>query len=184
MNLHERRIRNVGHHPHRAVLRVTVRAAALGAAVTMSGAVWLAGPAGPAGAAMVPAQIVLPFTGLEGPVGVAVDAAGDVYVAEEDANTVLELPAGATSSSQVLTLPFGDSAPLSEPFGVAVDAAGDVYVTNEGSGQLVELPAACEHQLDCAVNIPLKGQGDQGLGNPLGTAELTGEGVRREPKIR
>jgi DNA-binding beta-propeller fold protein YncE len=39
-------------------------------------------------------QTVLPFTGLKYPDGVAVDTAGDVYVADFDNNRVLKLAAG------------------------------------------------------------------------------------------
>jgi serine/threonine protein kinase, bacterial len=38
--------------------------------------------------------IKLPFTGLHGPEGVAVDSAGNVYIAEGGNNRVLKLPAG------------------------------------------------------------------------------------------
>ena len=40
-------------------------------------------------------QTVLPFTGLrtvQGPIGVAVDATGDVYITDHDNNRVLKLP--------------------------------------------------------------------------------------------
>ncbi len=37
-------------------------------------------------------QTELPFTGLNRPMGVAVDTAGNVYVADSDNNRVLKLP--------------------------------------------------------------------------------------------
>jgi serine/threonine protein kinase, bacterial len=37
---------------------------------------------------------VLPFTGLNGPIGVAVDGAGNLYVADSGNNRVLKLAAG------------------------------------------------------------------------------------------
>jgi serine/threonine protein kinase, bacterial len=40
------------------------------------------------------AQTVLPFTGLDDPVGVAVDTAGNVYVTDNGNNRVVKLPAG------------------------------------------------------------------------------------------
>ena len=43
-----------------------------------------------AAGASVPA--VLPFTGLSGPMGVAVDGAGTVYVADTGNNRVVKLP--------------------------------------------------------------------------------------------
>ncbi|HET9117343.1 MAG TPA: SBBP repeat-containing protein, partial [Pseudonocardiaceae bacterium] len=39
-------------------------------------------------------QLVLPFTGLHYPSGVAVDSAGNVYVTDRGNNRVLKLPAG------------------------------------------------------------------------------------------
>ena len=56
------------------------------------------------------------------PAGVAVDSAGDVYVADSDNDRVLKLAAGSTTPA---VLPFTD---LNEPKGLAVDSAGDVYV--------------------------------------------------------
>ena len=39
-------------------------------------------------------QVELPFTGLNSPAGVAVDTAGNVYVADDHNNRVVKLPAG------------------------------------------------------------------------------------------
>jgi serine/threonine protein kinase, bacterial len=39
-------------------------------------------------------QAELPFTGLHGPNGVAVDSAGNVYITDVNNNRVLKLPAG------------------------------------------------------------------------------------------
>jgi streptogramin lyase len=64
-------------------------------------------------------QTVLPFTGLVDPTGVAVDTAGDVYVAS--VNEVVKLKAG--SSTQTVLPSTGGGVPLD----VAVDPAGTVY---------------------------------------------------------
>jgi sugar lactone lactonase YvrE len=69
-------------------------------------------------------QVVLPFTGLSNPTGVAVDTAGDVYVTDRVNNgQVLELAAGSSAQK---VLPFTG---LYNPSGVAVDGTGAVYVT-------------------------------------------------------
>jgi serine/threonine protein kinase, bacterial len=80
-------------------------------------------------------QAVLPFTGLSEPEGMPGDAAGDLYVVDNDNHRVLKLAAG--SSTQIV-LPF---AGLSEPTSVAVDSAGNVYVTDFSNGRVVKLPA-------------------------------------------
>lgn len=62
--------------------------------------------------------------GLNGPQGVAVDTAGNIYVADTKANTVIKIfKSGATA-----TVGSG----YSSPTGVAVDRAGNVYVADFG----------------------------------------------------
>ena len=80
-------------------------------------------------------QVVLPFTQLKIPVGVAVDAAGNSYVADNYTNNVWKLPKGAEAP---ILLPFKD---IKNPGGVAVDAAGTVYVTDEGNNRVLKLAA-------------------------------------------
>ena len=69
------------------------------------------------------------------PSGVAVDSAGDVYVAESHNDRVLKLAAGSTRPA---VLPFTD---LNEPKGVAVNSAGDVYVADRGDSRVLKLAA-------------------------------------------
>ena len=107
-------------------------------------------------------------SGLGGPGGtatlcnpnqIAVDASGDVYVADANNNRVLELAASsgtqwgqsmsagdlydvigsATTSSGNADGGTGTSALLNTPQGVAVDQAGDVFVTDVGSNRVREL---------------------------------------------
>jgi hypothetical protein len=66
---------------------------------------------------------------------VAVDAAGDVFVADAGNNRVLELPAGGSQEA----LPFSG---LSSPAGVAVDTARDVFVADAGNNRVVRLSAS------------------------------------------
>jgi DNA-binding beta-propeller fold protein YncE len=61
---------------------------------------------------------------------VAVDAAGDVYVADTENGRVVELPAGATSSSQQVQLPFTG---LSGPTG------GGCNATDAGNNRVADL---------------------------------------------
>jgi serine/threonine protein kinase, bacterial len=67
-------------------------------------------------------------------VGVAVDTAGNVYVAEWTGQ-VVKLAAG--SSTQTV-LPFSG---LNTLTAVAVDSAGNVYVTDKQNKRVVKLPA-------------------------------------------
>jgi len=80
-------------------------------------------------------QIVLPFTGLDRPQGVAVDAKGNVYVTDSGNNRVLELAAGSTSQT---VAPF---AGLDHPGGIAVDEVGDLEVTEPAHNRVLELTA-------------------------------------------
>lgn len=73
-------------------------------------------------------QTALPFNGLQGPGGVAVDNAGDVYVADTGNSPLLELAAGSGSPT---VLP---STGLSNVTGVA-----HVYVTDAGNNGVVKL---------------------------------------------
>ena len=67
---------------------------------------------------------------LQGPVAVAVDAEGDLYVVDETADKVTEVPA---DGGPQVTIASG----LFEPTGVAVDAAGDVFIVG---GDVTEVP--------------------------------------------
>jgi streptogramin lyase len=94
---------------------------------------------------------VPPLTGLHCPQGVAVDAAGNLYVADVGANQVLTLVAGSTAPT---ALPFtglnliGDdpSSVCLGAAGVAVDAAGDVYVIDLGNKRVLKLAAGSRSQ--------------------------------------
>lgn len=90
----------------------------------------------------------LPFTDLRVPHGVAVDAAGNVYVADGRTNRVLELTAGSNTQT---VLPFTGldlSAGVvnNSTGGVAVDAAGNVYVTDSGHNRVLELATGASSQ--------------------------------------
>jgi streptogramin lyase len=92
-----------------------------------------------ASAPTAPRPTVLPFTGLTFPSGVAVDGAGDVYLADTGNNRVLKLAAG---SDEQEVLPFTN---LKYPGEVAVDGAGNVYVT-DGGKRVVKLAAGSNEQ--------------------------------------
>jgi serine/threonine protein kinase, bacterial len=86
-----------------------------------------------------PQPTVLPFTGLTHPTGVAVSAAGDIYLTDTGNGRVLKLAAGSNDQT---VLPFTG---LKRPGGVAVDDAGNVYVT-DGNARVVKLAAGSNDQ--------------------------------------
>ena len=75
-------------------------------------------------------------SGLSGPYGVAVDAAGNVYIADAYDNTIKEW---TVTNNTVTTLV---SSGLNRPQGVAVDGAGNVYVADTFSSAIKEWTAA------------------------------------------
>ncbi|HEY3676830.1 MAG TPA: hypothetical protein VGK84_12665 [Candidatus Tumulicola sp.] len=99
-----------------------------------SGAVYAFNPNG----ATKPLETIL--AGISEPMGISLDSAGTLYVANSGNNTVTAYLPGTTSPSKTLT--DGISAPQS----VAVGSDGTVYVANEGtdpsagSGTLTEYP--------------------------------------------
>jgi hypothetical protein len=98
--------------------------------------------------------------GVNAPFGMAVDAAGTLYVVNQHGpgsapGNVTIYPAGATSPS--LTLSQG----LFNPQGVAVNAGGDVYVTNRGQSPGIAIYAAGQTTLagyitDALISRPIQ----------------------------
>jgi streptogramin lyase len=84
------------------------------------------------------------------PQGIAVDAAGDVFVADRGNNVIREiLPTGRTKTiAGAFVKGFIDGldelAFFNEPTGVAVDAQGNVYVTDQGNSALRKITPAGE----------------------------------------
>jgi DNA-binding beta-propeller fold protein YncE len=97
--------------------------------------------------APAPRQAVLPFTGLTYPSGVAVDAAGDVYLTDSGNHRVLKMAAGSNAQT---VLPFTG---LKTPSGVGVDGAGSVYVTDGPNNRVLKLAAGSTDQ----TVLPLTG---------------------------
>ena len=99
---------------------------------------------------------------LDHPFGIAVDSAGDIYIADKVNNRIQEIYEGGQSWGQTMTSgdiytaagsaagTSGDSgagaaatsALLDGPEGVAVDAHGDLYIADTSDEQVQEVPAA------------------------------------------
>src|ERR1700722_19769130 len=83
-------------------------------------------------------QSNLPFGGLHAPQGIAVDGAGNVYLADTGTPQIRALFKGQSGYQPEAALPFG---PLSHPTSIAVDLSGNVYITDAGTkDHVLELP--------------------------------------------
>ena len=71
-------------------------------------------------------------SGLNRPYGVAVDGAGDVFIADARNNRVVEVTAGGGPQTTV-------GSGLSSPTGVAVDGVGDVFIADYANSRVVEV---------------------------------------------
>lgn len=97
-------------------------------------------------AASTSTQSVVPTSLLSGPSGVAVDATGDVFIADFQNNRVVEvLPSGTQQ-----TLISG----LNSPTGVAVDSAGDVFVADTMNNRVLELAPSGTQTIGSGLSHP------------------------------
>ena len=75
-------------------------------------------------------QTAVSASGLSSPTAVAVDGAGNVFIADTYHSRVVEVPAGGGAQTTV-------GSGLSAPYGVAMDAAGDVFIADTGNNRVV-----------------------------------------------
>jgi gliding motility-associated-like protein len=107
--------------------------------------------------------------GLRYPTGLALDAAGNIYVANYDNNVVSKItPDGvistfAGSGASGNANGTGTAATFKRPTGVAVDAAGNVYVTDGNNNRIRKITPA-------GVVSNFAGSGTQGSANGTATA--------------
>ncbi len=100
--------------------------------------------------AFTPATQSVVVNGLLHPDGVAVDASGNVYIADANNNRVLKetLSAGTYTQSVLVS-------GLSNPAAVAVDGSGDVYIADAGDGLLLKETPSGETYLQTTVGTGL-----------------------------
>lgn len=75
---------------------------------------------------------------LNEPFQIALDGSGNMYVADDDSNNVLKIPAGGGPATIVDT----GSILVTQPGGVAVDGAGNLFITDEQNSSLIEVPVS------------------------------------------
>ena len=134
-----------------------------------------AGNAGSADGAGRAAQFNLPS-------GIAVDRAGNIYVADESNHTIRKV----TSAGMVTTVAglagepgsadgFGGAARFQAPSGVAVDSAGNIYVADSFNATIRKVTASC-------VVTTLGGvAGTTGDGGRTGVVGYPADGAGRPP---
>jgi len=118
----------------------------------------------PAGGGL--AKAVVPVANgesLSGPTDVAVDGAGDLFIADNGNNRVVEAPTGG--SAAIAIAPKVNELGLNGPYGVAVDGAGDLFITDTNNNRVVEVPAGGEEPIAVAPTV-----GGIALNSPEGIA--------------
>jgi DNA-binding beta-propeller fold protein YncE len=99
--------------------------------------------------------VTLVSSGLSSPYGVAVDGAGNVYIADSGDNEIKKWSAANNTVNTLVSLG------VSSPFGVAADGAGNVYIADSGDNEIEKWSAANDTM---ATLVPL------GLNHPYGVA--------------
>jgi probable HAF family extracellular repeat protein len=73
--------------------------------------------------------------GLSIPVGIALDAGGNLYVANEGTGSILKIPPGGGGGSSIFATGFLNSASV----GLAFDGNGNLYVANYNDGEILKI---------------------------------------------
>jgi RHS repeat-associated protein len=119
---------------------------------------------------------------LSDPEGLAVDSAGNLYIADSNNSQIRKVSAATANISTIAGSTIGDSgnggpatsAKLSAPAAVAVDSTGDVFLADPGNEQVQEVPAASGTNYGIAMTA-----GDiYGVAGTPGVSGSTGDGGR------
>jgi sugar lactone lactonase YvrE len=111
--------------------------------------------------------------GLENPIGLVFDSAGDLYIADNENNTIVVVPKssgtvfGQSVTADVATT-LNAAAGLNSPGGVAVDSADDLYVA--GGNVLDEVIAAAPQRITFTSAAPVGATVGEGSYTPIASA--------------
>lgn len=112
------------------------------------GGVTLSGTGRAPQAVFTPATILKMGSGFNKPLGIAVDAGGNVYLADSSNSLVKKVPSGCTTSACVTTLGGG----FNLEYGIALDGSGDLYIADTGNDAVKEMPPDCTSST-CVVTL-------------------------------
>jgi streptogramin lyase len=97
---------------------------------------------------------------MNAPRAVAVDGAGNAWIATERGSSLAEFASASSANPGALLSPSSGWAPdaqLVEPYGLAIDEAGNVWLTNYGNNtltQFIGLAAPVKTPLLGPVRVP------------------------------
>jgi len=128
-------------------------------------------PAGSSGDAVPTTTITSSFSGIDGASGIAVDSAGNIYVANQSGGPrglgiVTIYPAVSYGAGPPIATIAGDNTGLLNPFGVAVDSSGSIFVLNNGNAITV-YPAGSSGDVTPKATFNIDGSGKN---SPTGMA--------------
>jgi streptogramin lyase len=110
---------------------------------------------------VTPAGAISSFPCCNDPAGIAVDPSGNIWIADYNSSSVIELTSAGSVAHQVL-LSGGNAGPQ----GIAIDGAGNVWVANYYGNSLAQLTGST-----AAIVSPSPGYGlDSALDEPYGLA--------------
>jgi streptogramin lyase len=116
-------------------------------------------------------QVLLPFTNLGEPTGVAVDSAGNVYVCDYERKQMLELPPDSASSKVLFKQDF------LAPTSVAVDSEGNIYVADYLANADFLRSGGTVMKFDAPARTSGRSLPIQGLVGPIGDVAVNSAGT-------
>jgi hypothetical protein len=117
-------------------------------------------------------------TGPEGIGGLAVDQAGEVYVASSSGEAIDVFAPGASGSVAPTRVLQGPLTGLADPLGVALDSSGRVYVSNAAANSITVYAPGASGDAAPLYTIAGRTPGYQGRGGSRSTVATSGSRTR------